>query len=116
MQTVIKTNSLRIGNLIKFKKFGEHRYTVIETDIDTLILLEWAEQIGEEARILPIPITDKWLKRFGFYQCESPIPDCAAYCLFEDGSRIVWCAGHVYKMATDGYLRITKDNQSLNLG
>jgi len=119
-KALIELSELRIGNYLLYK--GNVVYvTSLTMDIDD----EYEDQIGfckiEERSnehsgwnrslyndLDRIPLSEEYFQKFGFEKsATSPYSDCEAFKIFKDASRLIWCAGDLFKPLSQGFVRIT---------
>ncbi len=110
----MKATELRIGNFVKSVNFSISR--VVE--ISALGRIEYVHygipdsEIGvwKDEEVEPIPLTEEWLLKFGFALSPAPYSGEKAYYIKEDADKIIWCAGELFKILPDGFIRITSAN------
>jgi hypothetical protein len=79
----MKASELRIGNLIGFNYGNRKTYSTI-TEI-TSIDVKLNDGFAELSQLEPIPLTEKWLLRFGYIKFEVNATIFCEYSLVDDG-------------------------------
>lgn len=119
-KSLIELMELKIGNYLLYKGEIVH-VTSLSLDIDdeyedTIGFCKLGETSNEVAAwnrslyndLERIPITQEYLNKLGFEKSTtSPYNDCDAFVIFKDSARLIWCAGDVFKLLSNGFIRLT---------
>lgn len=104
---MINKKELRIGNYVMDLVSGVWMMVdEIGENVGAFVLNLGEYPLPKGWEMSPVFVTPEILYKSGFIQCKSPYKDKDAYVIGEDGQRLIFSNGYIFKPLIDGFLKI----------